>query len=161
MKEKMSKHDSEKPREDSTSSFNECGEIISNRPDQKGPEYPPALQLTILYEGMAGGNVLPPGFENPNKLIYYNQRHIEESKNLIKEINRISEQNKIEFLMGWNKEQSLPVEQVVERIKKSIDFSEKIHEQISANTTVENTSQLTEEELAKKRRALRDKLRNI
>jgi hypothetical protein len=133
----------EEPNSDSPT-INEYGEVI-RLASYKKPEYPPALELTMLYEGMSGGNILPQGFENQDELTYYNQRHIEEAKNTVKEIKCSAGENNIEFLMDYNGNPSLPVVDVLKSLEENIEFSEKIHQQLSMGAPVENTSQTTEE----------------
>lgn len=138
--------------------INEFGEVTrENRDVSTKPEYPPALQLTILFDEFKGGNVIPAGIENPEALIYFNSFHIEEAKNALQKMKETAAQHDIEFLVNYDQEKTESVRDILERLEKSIIFSENTIRRINEGVIV-NESSPTAEELEMKRIALRNKM---
>lgn len=113
----------------------------------------PDRQIFEIYSGIQIQNNHPSFSEKPEDVFYWKGERLEAVKQGLETIEDLSNQNQIsEVANPFNSEEKVDVKSFVDKVKRSIEYSEQINEQLKTHPEV------TDEEKARMKAGMRKKL---
>ncbi|MEQ1500274.1 MAG: hypothetical protein ABL917_02805 [Parcubacteria group bacterium] len=118
-----------------------------------GQEKSPNDQLFEIYSGIQIQNTHPSFSEKPEDTFYWKGDRLEAVKQGLATIEDLSVQNQIsEVVSPFNSEERVNVQPFIDKVKRSIEYSEQINEQLKTQPEV------SDEEKARRKAEIRKRL---